>query len=106
MGNMRSVVASVFMLMMGQSSGFIGQTKPIVSSFNYQGDIGPVGYFDPANMASSLSDKDLKYVREAELQHGRVAMMAFLGLAGLDLAQDKLAVNFLYDLTWEEQFPF
>jgi len=103
---MRSVVASVFMLMMGQSSGFIGQTKPIVSSFNYQGDIRPVGYFDPANMASSLSEKDLKYVREAELQHGRVAMMAFLGLAGIDLVQDKLAINFLYDLTWEQQFPF
>ena len=103
---MRSVLGSFLIFMMGQSYGFIGQTKPSVSSFNYQGDIRPVGYFDPANIAGSLSEKDLKYVREAELHHGRVAMMAFLGLTGLDLVQDKLAINFLYDLTWEQQFPF
>jgi hypothetical protein len=103
---MRSLLASFFIFMMRQSYGFIVQTKPSVSSFNYQGDIGPVGYFDPANIAGSLSEKDLKYVREAELHHGRVAMMAFLGLVGLDLVQDKIAIEFLYDLTWEQQFPF
>jgi len=103
---MRSVVATLFALMVSPASSFLQPTKPMVNSFNYQGDLRPVGYFDPANLASSLSEKDLKYVREAELQHGRVAMSAFLGLVGLDLLQDKLAINFLYDLTWEQQFPF
>tara|TARA_A100001388_G_C28710463_1_gene470929 strand:+ start:85 stop:636 length:552 start_codon:yes stop_codon:yes gene_type:complete len=103
---MRSVVATLFALMVSPASSFLQSTKPTVNSFNYQGDLRPVGYFDPANLASTLSEKDLKYVREAELQHGRVAMSAFLGLVGLDLLQDKLAINFLYDLTWEQQFPF
>ena len=103
---MRSVVATLFAFMVAPSSGFISQVKPSVKSFNYQGDIGPVGYFDPANLASTLSEKELKYVREAELHHGRVAMLSFLGLVGLDMVQDKLAIHFLYDLTWEQQFPF
>tara|TARA_B100001769_G_C21952597_1_gene512844 strand:- start:54 stop:605 length:552 start_codon:yes stop_codon:yes gene_type:complete len=103
---MRSITGGLFTAMIASTSAFMSPSKPTVTSFNYQGDISPVGYFDPANLASSLSEKDLKYVREAELQHGRVAMMAFLGLVGLDLVQDDLAINYLYKMTWEEQFPF
>ena len=103
---MRTITSGVFTTMITCCSAFISQIKPTVNSFNYQGDIKPVGYFDPANLASSLSEKDLKYVREAELQHGRVAMMAFLGLVGLDLFQDDLAIHYLYKMNWEEQFPY
>ena len=103
---MRAFTSGVFTTMIACCSAFISPRKPTVNSFNYQGDIRPVGYFDPANLASSLSEKDLKYVREAELHHGRVAMMAFLGLVGLDLFQDDLAINYLYKMNWEQQFPY
>tara|TARA_B100001027_G_C16264441_1_gene331178 strand:+ start:2708 stop:3259 length:552 start_codon:yes stop_codon:yes gene_type:complete len=103
---MRAFTSGVFTTMIAYCSAFKSPNKPTVNSFNYQGDIKPVGYFDPANIASSLSEKDLKYVREAELQHGRVAMMAFIGLVGLDLFQDDLAINYLYKMNWEEQFPY
>ena len=87
-------------------SGFIPTMKPEVKSFSYFGDLKPVNYFDPLLLTSSLSDDEIKYVREAELQHGRVAMSAFVGLVALDVCQDKLAIDALYDLKWEEQIPF
>ena len=81
-------------------------SKPAISNWVYKGDIKPTGYFDPLELTTKLPSSAIKYVRESELQHGRVAMGAFLGLLGLDLVQDKLAINFLYDLSWEEQIPF
>ena len=73
-------------------------SKPAISNWVYKGDIKPTGYFDPLELTTKLPSSAIKYVRESELQHGRVAMGAFLGLLGLDMVQDKLAINFLYDL--------
>jgi hypothetical protein len=85
---------------------FVPITKPDVKSFKYMGDIAPVNYFDPFRLTSDLNDAEIKYVREAELQHGRVAMLSFVGLLGLDLFQDKPAIHFLYDKEWEVQLPY
>lgn len=96
-----------FMTMVPGVFSFIPTTKPDVNSFKYVGDIAPTKYFDPLRLTSDLSDDKIKYVREAELQHGRVAMFSFIGLLGIDLVQeDKLAINFLYDQGWEVQLPF
>lgn len=81
-------------------------TKPGVVNWVYKGDVKPTGYFDPLELTTKLSSSSIKYVRESELQHGRAAMLAFVGLVFLDKTQDKLAINFLYDLSWEEQLPF
>uniref|UniRef100_A0A6S8DIV7 Plastid light harvesting protein n=1 Tax=Aureoumbra lagunensis TaxID=44058 RepID=A0A6S8DIV7_9STRA len=43
------------------------------------GVIAPTGFFDPLSLSSGLSPARLKYYREAELKHGRVAMLAALG---------------------------
>ena len=86
---------SVFFMIPSIAVSFIPTTKPVVRNFNYQGDVPPVGYFDPGIFSSNASDNTIKYLREAELQHGRVAMMSFLALSGLDILRQDLAIDVL-----------
>ena len=86
--------------------GFVPKVKPVVKTFTYAGDLAPTGYFDPFLLTTQLKEQDIKYVRESELQHGRVAMLSFVSLVGLDMLNDDLAINQLYKLEWEQQFPF
>lgn len=44
------------------------------------GQLAPTGFFDPLRLSATVSDDTLKKWREAELKHGRVAMLASLGL--------------------------
>ena len=43
------------------------------------GILDPTGFFDPAGLAADASPSELKRYREAELTHGRVAMLASVG---------------------------
>ncbi len=43
------------------------------------GALAPMGQWDPAGFTSQASDNDIRRYREAETQHGRVAMLAVLG---------------------------
>ena len=45
-------------------------------------------------------------MREAELQHGRVAMMSFVALVGLDIFREDLAIDVLSKMTLDEQTPY
>jgi light-harvesting complex I chlorophyll a/b binding protein 4 len=40
---------------------------------------GPFGYFDPVGFEGMVTEKRMKYFREAELKHSRVAMLAAAG---------------------------
>ena len=40
---------------------------------------GPFGYFDPLGLASDLEPATVRYFREVELKHGRVATLGALG---------------------------
>eukprot|EP00667_Euglena_gracilis_P019119 EG_transcript_20438 len=44
------------------------------------GAIQPLGYFDPLKLSQGKDFNELKKVRESELKHGRVAMLAVVGL--------------------------
>jgi len=44
------------------------------------GAIAPLGYFDPAGFCSKANEDTFKYYRAAEMKHGRVAMLASIGL--------------------------
>merc|ERR1719296_455088 len=43
------------------------------------GALAPMGFFDPLGFAEKADEKTLKRYREAEVTHGRVAMLAVLG---------------------------
>lgn len=48
------------------------------------GDCAPLGYFDPLGFSKDASPETMKKFREAELKHGRVAMLACFGMIGGD----------------------
>ena len=94
-------------LMMVAANAFVPNTKPSVKSFQYVGDIQPVNFFDPIGISHNLDEDMLKYVREAELQHGRVAMYSMVLLPFFDLTdKDTLAINKLSSMSFDEQLPF
>merc|ERR1719231_2216019 len=43
------------------------------------GVLAPLGYFDPLNLIEDCAKEEILRFREAEIMHGRVAMMATLG---------------------------
>lgn len=51
-----------------------------MSAQDMVGALAPVGFFDPLSLSEGKTDADLKKYREAELKHGRVAMVASLGI--------------------------
>merc|ERR1712224_1190916 len=44
------------------------------------GVTGPMGFFDPVGLSADLPEGKLLFYREAELKHGRVCMLAALGI--------------------------
>lgn len=52
----------------------------LMSAENLPGALPPVGFFDPLGLSNGKTDGEIKKIREAELKHGRVAMLAFLGI--------------------------
>ena len=46
----------------------------------YPGVTAPLGFFDPLGFTKDVSEKQFRLYREAELKHGRVAMLAVTGV--------------------------
>ena len=60
--------------------------KPSFNVDNMPGALAPMGFFDPLGFAAKADEGTLKRYREAEVTHGRVAMLAVLGfLVGFDV---------------------
>ena len=55
----------------------------------------PLGFFDPLMVTQNSNEETLKYLREAELQHYRVAMVAGLIFPVIELATNEPAINVL-----------
>lgn len=43
------------------------------------GVLPPVGFFDPAGLSTNKSEQRMRWFRESEIKHGRVAMLAAVG---------------------------
>jgi hypothetical protein len=67
------------------------------------GDCAPLGYFDPFGFSKDASPETMKKYREAELKHGRVAMLAAAGMIHQDkwkpLFDGKISSNPLLAIT-------
>ena len=44
------------------------------------GQTAPLGFWDPAQFTLDTDESQYKVYQEAELKHGRIAMLAFLGI--------------------------
>jgi len=91
------MVAFSFKNTMGFSMSDVKSLKPKTKSFTFNGDIPPLGFFDPLKITQNADEATLKYLREAELHHGRIAMIASIMLPSIDYftsdPQD-LAINY------------
>lgn len=61
---------------------------------NMPGALAPMGFFDPLGFAAKADEKTLKRYREAEVTHGRVAMLAVLGFI---VGEAVAGTSFLFD---------
>lgn len=97
------------MMMMIMSSDALIVKAPVVKTFRYVGSTPPIENFDPLNILKNKSENRVKYTREAELQHGRAAMLAttvvpFLEL--MDKDDSMLGINYLSSMDAFHQAPF
>jgi len=71
-------------------------TSTAVNAFadDLVGALDPVGFFDPLGFAEKADENTLKRYREAELTHGRVAMLAAVGFL---VGEQVEGSSFLFD---------
>ena len=77
----------VVLCSLAAASAFTASLRPAVRSSSLKmsaedmvGSLAPMGFFDPLGISSGKTDVELKKIRESELKHGRVAMIAALGI--------------------------
>ena len=99
---MKIAIAATTLALFGSAAAFapVASNNNKASSLNaftaedLPGAIAPVGFFDPLGFADKASEGTLKRYREAELTHGRVAMLAVVGF----LVGEKVeGSSFLFD---------
>ena len=49
---------------------------------NLPGATAPFGFFDPLSLSAKLDETEVSRFRECEIKHGRVAMLAVVGILG------------------------
>jgi len=64
----------------GVTGGFFRRRKNELKVSEMAGITQPLGFFDPMGFSTDASDGKLLFFREVELKHGRVAMLASLGI--------------------------
>jgi len=94
------VAASIIALFAGSAAAFapVGgrSTSTALNAFaeDLPGALAPVGFFDPLGFAEKADENTLKRYREAELTHGRVAMLAVVGFLAGEAVEGS---SFLFD---------
>jgi len=91
---------SLVLFLSSSAAAFMPNTNMVknsalkMSEINLPGALPPVGLFDPLGFAAKANDATLLRYREAEITHGRVAMLAAVGF----LVGEKVeGSSFLFD---------
>lgn len=100
---MSKIQTLILILSLAYANAF-NSVKPN-TNFRYVGDIKPLNYFDPMQITTNSPSELVKYVREAELQHGRVAMLGFVSMAAAEMLTHDLGINALSSQNLISQFP-
>lgn len=67
-------------------------TAPPFDPAEEPGVTAPLGFFDPAGFCSGIDKIKFRQLRTSELKHGRIAMLAAIGLVGQHYLRFPLAV--------------
>jgi len=57
------------------------------------GEVSPTGFFDPLNLSQGKDSRTLRQWRVAELKHGRVCMLASVGLLTQELLKNPIGID-------------
>lgn len=76
------------------------------TNFKFVGDTKPMGFFDPLKLSTNKEENVIKYMREAELHHGRIAMMTSLLLPIIDMSTKDLGIHFFDNLSYADKMYF
>tara|TARA_Y100000996_G_C22545623_1_gene651691 strand:+ start:678 stop:1223 length:546 start_codon:yes stop_codon:yes gene_type:complete len=97
-----SIISFIFnILNIKKANGFLDY------NFRYVGSTKPLVNFDPLKILDNKSENKVKFVREAELQHGRLAMLASLFIPSVEILDKKtLGIDYLSSMNLENQLPF
>ena len=63
------------------TSLFMSSADPKIDFSKSAGVSSPFGFWDPAGISTYLSQVEFNKVQESEIKHGRIAMLAVLGVA-------------------------
>ena len=88
---------------------FVNPSSPKVKTFKYAGSVKPFENFDPAYILKDKTENRIKFTREAELQHGRLAMLATVMIPiieKLETDDSILGINYLSNQNINIQAPF
>ena len=88
---------------------FVNPTPPNVKTFKYAGSVKPFENFDPAYIIKDKSENRIKFTREAEIQHSRLAMLATTTIPiieNLETDDSMLGINYLSSQDINIQVPF
>merc|ERR1712228_477724 len=101
MGEQKMKLTTALTFLMGSATSFTPklqsrnfESSMMASSVEIPGALPPVGFFDPLELAEKATEATLLRYREAEVTHGRVAMLATVGF----LVGEKVeGSSFLFD---------
>ena len=97
----------IYSILISSSCAFVPPAK--IKTFRYVGSTKPFENFDPLNILKDKSENRVKFTREAELQHGRLAMIGTVSipiLEHLDKHSSVLGINYLSSMDAYHQAPF
>lgn len=58
-----------------------------------EGSLAPTGFFDPLGLSVGKDATTLKQYREAEIKHGRICMLASVGLLTQEITKNPLGID-------------